>query len=341
VPRPLSAAQGKRLAQLASVFSRRSFQLAAQKSREMQQRLDQLAQTEPADVILIESSLMVGFRLDPRAAVVIVEHDIVFELLLRMCQTERSPVRRLYNRIEYSKLKREEVAAWHGATGVVVTSTRELPVVQQLAPGTPVHVAPNGVDVEYFSPSTELVDTKAIVMTGFMKTRPNIDGALFFVREILPRVLDRRPDAVFYLVGASPPDEVRRLAGAHVIVTGEVPDVRPYVRRAAVVVVPLRMGGGTRLKILEGLAMEKPIVTTSLGCEGIDVANGEHLFVADGAEAFASAVVRVMSDLPGAQVSALRGRALVQEQYHWEGIADRLEVFLRELVVRQQKGEQR
>src|SRR5207247_623205 len=106
-------------------------------------------------------------------------------------------------------------------------------------------------------------------------------AALHFVRDIFPHILKVRPKAVFYIVGGDPPEEVKQLAGPNVVVTDTVPDVRPYVDRAAVFVVPLRMGGGTRLKVLEGLSMQKPMVSTSLGCEGIDVEHGRHLLIAD------------------------------------------------------------
>ena len=102
-----------------------------------------------------------------------------------------------------------------------------------------------------------------------MHYRPNIDGAAYFVREILPHILASRPDIVFYIVGAGATDEVMRLASDNVVVTGTVPDVRPYVYKSAVFVVPLRMGGGTRLKVLEGMSMAKAVVSTSLGCEGM------------------------------------------------------------------------
>ena len=133
-------------------------------------------------------------------------------------------------------------------------------------------------------------------MTGLMKYRPNVDGATFFVREILPRIVQVRPGATFYVVGGEPAPEVLRLAGPNVVVTGGVDDVRPYVHKAAVFVVPLRVGSGTRLKVLEGLSMGKPMVSTALGCEGIDVVAGEHLLVADQAAPFADAVLALMDD---------------------------------------------
>jgi glycosyltransferase involved in cell wall biosynthesis len=137
---------------------------------------------------------------------------------------------------------------------------------------------------------------------------------------------------VFYIVGAGATDELKRLAGPNVVVTDTVPDVRPYVHEAAVFVVPLRMGGGTRLKVLEGLSMEKAVVSTSVGCEGIDVVDGEHLLVADDPAAFADAVLSVTADDDLAARLGRQGRTLVEEHYKWESVVDRLEDFYRRLI---------
>jgi glycosyltransferase involved in cell wall biosynthesis len=137
---------------------------------------------------------------------------------------------------------------------------------------------------------------------------------------------------IFYIVGAGATDELKRMASSNVVVTDTVPDVRPYVHRSAVFVVPLRMGGGTRLKVLEGLAMEKAVVSTAVGCEGIDVKHGEHLLIADEPRAFADAVLKLLSDRELAVTLGRRGRALVERDYRWAFIVDRLEGFYDRLL---------
>lgn len=171
-------------------------------------------------------------------------------------------------------------------------------------------------------------------MTGYMKTRPNVDGALFFVNEVLPRIHAVRPDVTLYLVGASPPHELTRCAGPRVVVTGEVPDVRPFMGRAAVFVVPLRMGGGTRLKVLEALSMQKPLVSTSLGCEGIDVRDGTHLLVADDAAGFAHRVLDLLTNPERGVILARAGRALVERRYQWRAVVDAIDAFATDLSER-------
>src|SRR5262249_35698629 len=250
-------------------------------SAAMQQTLTDLCTRQPYDIVQVESSQFAGFHFDRRSALVLDEHDIVYELLDRIRSHERSPIRSWYNGFEFRKFQRAEIRTWQSVSACVTPSNREAEIIRGLAPATPTCVAPNGVDVEYFAPSRTPIDANAIVMTGYMRTRPNIDGAVYFIEHILPRVLAVRPDAVVYVGGAGAPRVRRRLAGPHVVIPGAVPDVRPYVERAAVFVVPLRMGGGTRLKVLEGLSMLKPMVSTSVGCEGIDVTHREHLLIGD------------------------------------------------------------
>lgn len=207
-------------------------------------------------------------------------------------------------------------------------------MIGEIVPGALTRSVPNGVDVAYFLPADEPEDPEAIVFTGLMKYRPNVDAAVYFVRDVLPKILATRPNAMFYIVGGEPPEEVKALAGKNVVVTGRVPDVRPYVRRAAVFVVPLRMGSGTRLKVLEGLAMNKAMVSTSLGCEGIDVENGKHLLIADDPGTFAAAVLRVMSDRQLARQLSSEGRDLVNRSYRWETIVNELEGVHRAVLSR-------
>lgn len=332
VLRPKSTERGKRRAQLSSIVSKLSYQRRSVHSRAMQAKLDELDAIDPFDVIQIESSQLAGFDFSPRSVLILDEHNIEYELLYRMYRTEGSPMRRFYNRLEFMKFKREEIRSWQNVSGCVMTSAREQKIVKTLAPDTPTIVGANAVDVEYFRPSATPRNRHALVMTGLMHYRPNIDGALYFVNEIFPLILASRPDMVFCIVGAGATDELKRLAGPSVVVTDTVPDVRPYVHDAAAFVVPLRMGGGTRLKVLEGLSMEKAVVSTSVGCEGIDVVHGEHLLVADDPRAFADAVLKVTADDDLAGRLGRQGRTLTEAHYKWEAVVDRLETFYRHLL---------
>jgi sugar transferase (PEP-CTERM/EpsH1 system associated) len=329
VPRPALPA-GKRLAQVASTLSPRSFQHRLMYSDAMQRQLDTLTSGDAFDVIHVSTSQMACFRFDPRSPLVLDEHNIEYELYYRVFQAEGSVPRRLFNWLEYRKFRREEIAAWRAADGIAMTSQREAVFVRQTLPGARVASVPNAVDTDHFAPAAADVDPDAIVMTGLMKYRPNVDGALYFAHEILPRIRAARPNATFYVVGGEPAPEVTALAGPHVVVTGSVDDVRPYVHRSAVFVVPLRMGSGTRLKVLEGLAMGKAMVSTAIGCEGIDVVDGEHLRIADTPETFADAVLALMGNPALARTLAGNGRTLMLDRYRWTTVVPTLEALYAE-----------
>jgi glycosyltransferase involved in cell wall biosynthesis len=164
-----------------------------------------------------------------------------------------------------------------------------------------------------------------MVFTGSMDWLPNEDGIRWFVDEVLPLVRAEEPGATLTVVGRYPPAAIRELAARDpgVRVTGTVPDVRPYVERAALFVVPLRIGGGTRLKIFEAMAMERPVVSTTIGAEGLPVTNGQDIVLADSASDFAAAVVRLLRNPAERQAVGQRAAAKVRAEHAWDRVADR------------------
>ena len=320
----------KRKAQFVSLFSPISFQTRSLRSPAMQQRLHALQAQEPFDIIQTESSQMCGFDFGNHSLVLLDEHNLEYELLYRMYLSERSPGRRLYNWLEYVKFRKEEQNCWKRADGCILTSSREEEILRKEEPGKPTRTVPNGVDIEYFSPMEGMPDPESIVFTGLISYRPNTDAVLYFVQDILPLIRQKRPNVVFTIVGMGPPEEIKRLAGPNVVVTDAVPDVRPYVAKASVVVVPLRMGSGTRLKVLEGLSMGKPMVSTSLGSEGITVRDGEHLLLADTPETIAKSVLCLMENRELATKLGKKGRKLAEQEYSWTSVGQTLEGFYAE-----------
>jgi glycosyltransferase involved in cell wall biosynthesis len=202
-------------------------------------------------------------------------------------------------------------------------------------PGSTIAVVPNGVDIaDYasFAAPDDLLAPGSLVFTGKMDFRPNVDAVVWFARRVLPLIQQSVPDTQFYIVGQRPHarlDSLRRQQG--VVITGWVPDARPYIGGAAVYVIPLRSGGGTRLKVLEAMAMRRPIVSTSMGCDGFPVASGQEALLADEPQAFAREVVRLLR-------SATRRAALGQAafdfatRYDWSAIVPRLEATYGERI---------
>jgi len=324
----------RRYAQLLSLFHPKSFLQSSLKSKALQAKFTELINQEHFDIIQVESSHLASLNLASDSTLVLDEHNIEYMLLQRMYQTERSLVRRLFSWAEFVKFQREEKQFWDRADGVVLTSEPERSQFSEMCPGKPVTCGPNGVDIDFFKPEATEIDRNSIVLTGLMRYRPNIDAALFMVNDILPLIHKRRPDVVFSIVGAGPPEEIRRLASRHVVVTDLVPDVRPYAQTAGALVVPLRMGSGTRLKVLEGLAMARPMVSTALGCEGIDVLHDKHILIANDAASFADEVLKVLDEPDLGQRLGSAGRTLVEEKYSWPTVVDGLEQFYEELRTR-------
>jgi polysaccharide biosynthesis protein PslH len=321
-----------RAAQLASLWSPLPHHVLRLRSRELQAALNRLLRCERFDLVQLESSPLAELRIDSDAPVVLDEHNIEYELLRRACETEPGLHRKAFNWLEYVKFRRHEEASWGRVRALAVTSDREAAIVNGRLPGATVAVIPNGVDLDYFVPSEEAADPDSIVFTGLMSYRPNLDAVGFFAHQVLPKIRRARPKTRFTVVGWGSVEQIRAHVGPGVEVTGRVPDVRPYLRSAAVVTVPLRVGGGTRLKVLEALATARPVVSTALGCEGIDVHDGEHLLIRDDASSQAEAVLELMGEPRRADRLGLRGRRLVEQQYGWASSADKLEALFERLL---------
>jgi glycosyltransferase involved in cell wall biosynthesis len=211
-----------------------------------------------------------------------------------------------------------------------MTSDREAEIVRRHAPDTPTFVVPNAVDIDYFRPGSAEVEPGTVVFNGVLDYRPNIDGVDFLIDEVMPLVRRRHPAARLTVVGRGSAADVEALRRRGVNATGEVADIRPYLGGAAVVAVPIRMGSGTRLKVVEGLAMAKPIVSTTLGCEGVGVRDGEHLLIGDTAEAFAERIGRLLDQPELGRALGAAGRDLMEREYSWQAAGLRLEeVYLR------------
>jgi glycosyltransferase involved in cell wall biosynthesis len=314
----------KRAAQAASVVSPRPYSCREVHSRALQDAIDRLCAERRFDAIQLESSLLCAFRYPTDTLLVLDEHNVEYEVFQRMQEGERSRLRRAYHGLEHLRFRRFEQAWWRRVDACVVTSPREEQIVRREASLTPAAVVPNGVDTERFRPEPGAVRPRTLVFNGLLQYRPNLDAAYWLVDEIWPRVVARCPDARLAIVGRGEATDLARLARPGVEVTGEVPDVRPHLHAAAVVAVPIRMGGGTRLKVVEGLAMGKAMVSTALGCEGIAVRDGEHLLIADAADAFAARVVELFEDPARAAMLGRAGRTLMEDEYSWEIAGTRL-----------------
>jgi len=296
----------------------------------LQAWVDKTLSTQHIDFAVIFSSPMARYVLDrgrARVSMVVDFVDVDSDKWTQYAEHKRFPENWIYQREARTLLAFERKVAAEAKASLFV-SPAEADLFRTLAPevAATVHPMNNGVDLEYFSPerSYEPVFEKtgpSIVFTGAMDYWANIDAARWFVGEVWPRIRAAHGDATFHIVGGNPTAEVKALGRAPgVTVTGRVPDVRPYIAAADVVVAPMRIARGVQNKVLEGMSLARPVVTTPQGLEGIDAQPGRDLVLADGAEKMAASIEIVLSDnLPGIAVAELcaNARLHIVEHYSW------------------------
>jgi sugar transferase (PEP-CTERM/EpsH1 system associated) len=257
-----------------------------------------------------------------RVPSVLFAHNVEHVIWRRLAEVERRPWRRALLEIEWRKMRSFEALSCARAALTLAVSESDRASLEALAPGARVAVVPTGVDTAYFHPNGSVESGPSIVFTGSMDWHPNEDAVLHFLAAILPLVRREVPGARLTIVGRNPTARLRAAcAAAGADVTGTVSDVRPFVDQAAVCVVPLRIGGGTRLKIFEALAMGKAVVSTTVGAEGLPLVAGEHYLRADGPAEFATSVVSLVRDPERRRRLGAAGRRLVEEQYGWSRAA--------------------
>ncbi|MDO8688392.1 MAG: glycosyltransferase [Dehalococcoidia bacterium] len=243
-----------------------------------------------------------------------------------------------YSLLQWRKLRSYERKVCLRADGVMAVSEADASSLRALAPGLRPRVIPNGVDTTAFGyrslAGRSDGGAPVMVFTGTMDYRPNVDAAVWFCHQVLPLVRREQPSAKLLLVGRDPSQAVKSLAGHGVSVTGSVEDVRPYLHQGNVFVAPLRMGSGTRLKILEAMSAGLPVVSTTIGLEGIAATPGEEALVADDPKSFASRVLELLADPARAGSLATRARLLVERRYDWEVILPALGEVYREMSER-------
>ena len=242
----------------------------------------------------------------------------------------------LYSSLQEPRLKALERALCREASGVSAVSDEDAAALRSLVPQVSPVVVPNGIDLcAYDLPAPVAIEPGRVVFTGKMDYRPNVDAVLWFVNDVWPMVRAQAPEATFWIVGQAPTPPVRALDGRDgVHVTGAVADTRPYIAGARVYVAPLRMGGGTRFKLLEALALRRPIVSTRIGAEGFPLQNGRDALLADGPQAFADSVCRLLQDSDLSDRLAATGRALVAARYDWSVIVPKLEALWADILSR-------
>ena len=330
----------KRILQLGSLLSSRSYEWLVHRNDGLDSALNLMLERERYAVVHFEFPHMASYRIRnataraPRPAFLLDEHNIEYDLARQVGVLGASALRRAYSAINSRKMHAEERRVWARFDGCTLTSARDQGMLLADAPETRTAVVPNGVDLDFFraGATPEARAPTTLLFFGAIDYYPNTDAMLFFTRDILPLLRSRVPRVLLSIVGRRPPESITALRSTEVEVTGAVEDVRPYLDRAAVVIVPLRVGGGTRLKILEALAMGKAVVSTSLGAEGLHVVPGRDLLIADDAETFAAQIRRLLDDPELADRIGKAGRRVVEAHYGWGASVEQLSAFYDEVI---------
>ena len=302
--------------------------------RRLRQKVDELLSQESYDLVICDfvqiSRNVMGLTSPPR---ILFQHNVEAQIFERHAHSDRNWLRRRYMGLQWKKMRRFEDSAGRQYDAVIAISNQDRDKFETDYGWDHVHVIDTAVNTEFFSPNGQAEQQDRLVFVGSLDWLPNQDGVRHFVERIWPEVLRRRPEATFQIVGRNPPRSLERLEETPgVELVGSVPDVRPYVGNASVFVVPLLVGGGTRLKIFEAMAMGKAVVSTSLGAEGLPVTNGEHIQLADSPENFAARVVELLEDATRRREQADRGRRLILQNFSAETVARQFEEICQSVV---------
>ena len=274
--------------------------------------------------------------LDGTVPVVLFEHNVEHMIWKRMASTCGSWPRRVLLEKEWRRVCRYERRGCAAVERVITVSEADRDLLRSMTAGGSIFAVPTGVDTQYFSPRQDIPERKEAVFVGSMDWFPNEDAMRWFVEAVLPALRKRVPDALVTVVGRNPSMKLTRdLQAYNVSVTGTVADVRDFVARAAVCIVPLRVGGGTRLKIFEGLAMGKATVTTSVGAEGLPLVDGRDVVIADHPGEFAEQVSALMLDPVRRRQLGKAGRELVVSRYGWPRVAKEFDLLCQTACVRE------
>lgn len=314
-----------KLRSLSGLLAGEALTLAYYRNQALHDWVERCLASAPIDAAVIFSSAMAQYvEARPELPTLIDFVDVDSAKWTQYAPQHRWPMSWLYRREGRSLLAYERRMALQATRSFFVTDA-EVALFAGLAPecAKRVDAVGNGVDSDYFSPdparaSPYASDEEAVVFTGAMDYWPNVDAVGWFVREVLPGLRELRPQLSFKIVGRSPTPEVQALAGEHVAVTGTVADVRPYLQHAAVVVAPLRVARGIQNKILEAMAMARPVIASADCAAAVDACQGSELLSAVSAADFSAAIVALLDDREAAAAIGQAARARVLARYSWE-----------------------
>ncbi len=328
---PAKSGLGFPLRLFGNLFSSLPYSVQTHTSLAMRQTVDNLARTDPPDLWHCEwtpyaQNLRHSLLPIPK---LVMAHNLESLIWQRYTENESHPLKRWYLRRQWKKFEAFERWAYGSASVTVAVSAEDACLMRERFGAPRVEVVDNGVDIAAYTPDPQVPrDPYRILFLGSLDWRPNLDAVKLLLDEIFPRVSAEEPRASLILVGRKPPQWLRDAANRPKIeLHADVPEVKSFLATSGMLAVPLRIGGGSRLKILEALAAQTPVITTSVGVEGLHLSDGDHVTVADGVEAMAAAIVKGIRDPLPIQRQAETGRQRVLQEYNWEELSNKLEAI--------------
>ena len=313
----------------ANMASRLPYSIASHRSNAVREEIRRLAASNQVDLFQFEALGYADALVGTGARTIVMAHNVESLIWERLHQTEQHPVKRWFIGHQLRKYERYERSVMQRATRVVAVSHEDAALLKERFGVRHPDVVDNGVDVKYFKSSSiaRNPDPKRVLFLGSLDWRPNLDAIDVMLTQVMPRLLAMEPEARLSVVGRNPtPALVRRLRREpNVELHADVEDVRPYLARSAVMAVPLRIGGGSRLKILEAIASGVPVVSTRIGCEGLLFESGRDLRCGETGDEIAKALVETIRNPARASEMVRHGQALIEAHYDWSRLADRLE----------------
>jgi sugar transferase (PEP-CTERM/EpsH1 system associated) len=317
------------------LFTNQPYNISKYCRPQVRAELRQLLRQETFDVIICDFLIAAGaIPWESPSPKVLFTHNVESVIWQRHYQVTSNPVWKLLSWREWRTMETAERKYLRRANHVLAVSEDDCNFFRNYIDAVKLSVIPTGVDTEYFRPATTPEVPNSLVFTGSMDWLPNEDAIIFFIKEILPLIRKEVPDVSLTVVGRKPSQRLNQLAvcEANVKLTGWVEDIRPFLATGAACVVPLRIGGGTRLKIFEAMSMGKAVVSTTVGAEGLPVRKGEHLLIADQPAAFANVTVALLRDPVRRQELGAAARKLVEERYSWAQVAKEFAQVLTRIV---------
>jgi polysaccharide biosynthesis protein PslH len=316
--------------QLASgLFSSLPVAVARYRSKLMRDKVGELSRAWKFDAVVCDFPFPAP-NIPDLGAAVLFQHNVESMIWKRRAEHASSAPSRMYFELQTKRMLAYESQVCRRVKRVIAVSGQDAETIRSLYGATRVDAVPTGVDLEYFAPPPESEPLADLVFVGSMDWMANVDGVLWFADRVLPLIRERKPDCVVAIAGRKPSAEIQALAARDPLirVTGTVPDIRPWLWGSSVSIVPLRIGGGTRLKIYEAMAARIPVVSTTIGAEGLDIENGRNIHIADDPKDFAARCLDLFDDVAQRRAMADAAWDMVASRYSWEVVSQRFEELL-------------